>query len=93
MEWAQAMSMVTAEPTCSRPRVGSRRRLIRRTMRGPGTLNGRRERPAFRCCAHDVDGDGLSDVVYGMGHDYGLFWFRQGKSASGEPHLDQGDYR
>ena len=34
--------------------------------------------------ARDVDGDGLSDVVYGMGHDYGLFWFRQGKSASGE---------
>ncbi len=34
--------------------------------------------------ARDVDGDGLSDVVYGMGHDYGLFWFHQGKSASGE---------
>jgi FG-GAP-like repeat/FG-GAP repeat len=34
--------------------------------------------------ARDIDGDGLSDVVYGMGHDYGLFWFRQGKSASGE---------
>ncbi len=34
--------------------------------------------------ARDVDGDGLSDVVFGMGHDYGLFWFRQGKSASGE---------
>ena len=32
----------------------------------------------------DVDGDGLSDVVYGMGHDYGLFWLRQDKSASGE---------
>ncbi len=34
--------------------------------------------------ARDLDGDGLSDVVYGMGHDYGLFWLRQGKSASGE---------
>ena len=34
--------------------------------------------------ARDVDDDGLSDVVYGMGHDYGLFWFRQSKSASGE---------
>ena len=34
--------------------------------------------------ARDVDGDGLSDVVFGMGHDYGLFWFRQAKSASGE---------
>jgi hypothetical protein len=34
--------------------------------------------------ARDVDGDGLSDVVYGMGHDYGLFWLRQTKGASGE---------
>ena len=34
--------------------------------------------------ARDVDGDGLSDLVYGMGHDYGLFWMKQGKSASGE---------
>ena len=34
--------------------------------------------------ARDVDGDGLSDVIYGMGHDRGLFWLRQGKSASGE---------
>jgi hypothetical protein len=34
--------------------------------------------------ARDVDGDGLSDVVYGMGHDYGLFWMRQGKGSGGE---------
>jgi hypothetical protein len=34
--------------------------------------------------ARDVDGDGLSDLVYGVGHDYGLFWMKQGKSASGE---------
>lgn len=34
--------------------------------------------------AHDVNGDGLNDVVYGMGHDYGLFWLEQ--------HLD-GDRR
>jgi hypothetical protein len=33
--------------------------------------------------ARDVDGDGLSDVVYGMGHDYGLFWLRQSKANSG----------
>jgi FG-GAP-like repeat len=33
--------------------------------------------------ARDVDGDGLSDVVYGMGHDYGLFWLRQGKGQKG----------
>jgi hypothetical protein len=34
--------------------------------------------------ARDVDGDGLSDLVYGMGHDYGLFWQKQGKRAGGE---------
>lgn len=34
--------------------------------------------------ARDVDGDGLSDVVYGMGHDYGLYWLHQGKGANGE---------
>lgn len=33
--------------------------------------------------ARDVDGDGLSDVVYGMGHDYGLYWLKQGKAANG----------
>jgi hypothetical protein len=34
--------------------------------------------------ARDVDGDGLSDVIYGMGHDYGLYWLRQGKGTGGE---------
>lgn len=34
--------------------------------------------------ARDVDGDGLSDIVYGMGHDYGLFWLRQNKGTGGE---------
>jgi len=34
--------------------------------------------------ARDVDGDGLSDVVYGMGHDYGLFWLRQDKGPDGK---------
>lgn len=36
---------------------------------------------------HDVDGDGLNDMLYGMGHDYGLYWWRQkaaDKQASGE---------
>ncbi|MHB1556053.1 MAG: FG-GAP repeat domain-containing protein [Isosphaeraceae bacterium] len=34
--------------------------------------------------AKDVDGDGLADIVYGMGHDYGLFWIKQGKGTGGE---------
>ena len=33
--------------------------------------------------ARDIDGDNLSDVVYGMGHSYGLHWLKQKKSADG----------
>ncbi|MEO6807812.1 MAG: VCBS repeat-containing protein [Isosphaeraceae bacterium] len=33
--------------------------------------------------ARDIDGDGLSDVVYGMGHNYGLFWIKQEKGPDG----------
>jgi hypothetical protein len=34
--------------------------------------------------AKDVDGDGLSDVVYGMGHSFGLLWIKQEKGSGGE---------
>lgn len=34
--------------------------------------------------ARDVDGDGLTDAVYGMGHAYGLFWLKQSKGSGGE---------
>jgi hypothetical protein len=34
--------------------------------------------------ARDVDGDGLADLVYGMGHDYGLFGLRQSRGPGGE---------
>ncbi|MBZ0255266.1 VCBS repeat-containing protein [bacterium] len=27
---------------------------------------------------HDVNGDGVNDVVWGFGHDYGVYWFEQG---------------
>ena len=52
--------------------------------RGPGTPNGRLGATGIQILARDVDGDGLSDVVYGMGHDYGLFWLQQAKSSGGE---------
>lgn len=26
---------------------------------------------------HDVNGDGLEDIVWGLGHDYGIFWLEQ----------------
>ncbi len=31
----------------------------------------------------DVDRDGDTDLVYGMGHDYGLFWVEQAKGPDG----------
>jgi hypothetical protein len=34
--------------------------------------------------ARDIDADGLSDLVYGMGHNYGLFWLHQAKNSRGE---------
>lgn len=34
--------------------------------------------------ARDVDGDGLSDLIHGMGHAFGLYWQKQGKGPGGE---------
>jgi hypothetical protein len=32
---------------------------------------------------HDFDGDGDTDVVWGMGHDFGLYWLKQSVDAVG----------
>jgi len=32
----------------------------------------------------DVNGDGLADILYGHGHDYGLWWLEQGKGEGGK---------
>ncbi|HSW47011.1 MAG TPA: VCBS repeat-containing protein [Phycisphaerae bacterium] len=32
---------------------------------------------------HDVDGDGDADLVYGMGHDYGVYWLEQVQDVTG----------
>jgi hypothetical protein len=40
---------------------------------------------------HDVDGDGDADIIWGMAHDYGLYWLEQvlikGQSRSWKRHL------
>ncbi len=33
--------------------------------------------------AHDVNGDGLNDIIWGLGHDYGIYWLEQ-KSENGK---------
>ena len=32
----------------------------------------------------DFDGDGLTDIAYGMGHGRGFYWIKQGKGTGGE---------
>jgi HEAT repeat protein len=32
---------------------------------------------------HDVDADGDSDIIWGLGHDYGMYWFEQ-KNVDGQ---------
>ncbi len=39
----------------------------------------------------DVDGDGLTDVTWGMGHDYGLHWLKQSRDAQGARTWIRGD--
>ena len=33
---------------------------------------------------HDVDRDGDGDVIWGMGHNYGIYWLEQGKGPDGK---------
>ena len=33
---------------------------------------------------HDFDGDGDTDIVWGMGHDFGLHWLKQSTDAAGK---------
>jgi dienelactone hydrolase len=34
---------------------------------------------------HDVDGDGDSDIVWGRGHHFGLYWLENGETGAGRP--------
>lgn len=41
--------------------------------------------------ARDVDADGDTDIVWGMGHAFGLHWLQQSKSADGDRVWTRGD--
>ena len=43
---------------------------------GPGT--------SVPILVHDVNKDGVADLIYGAGHDYGLFWMEQKVGAGGQ---------
>lgn len=50
------------------------------------------ERGGAQIHVHDVDGDGLNDIVTSLnGHGYGLAWFRQSGQANGEPTFERND--
>jgi hypothetical protein len=34
--------------------------------------------------AHDFDGDGDTDIVWGMGHNFGIYWMKQSTDATGK---------
>jgi sugar lactone lactonase YvrE len=40
--------------------------------------------PCANMYAYDVNGDGLNDVLSSSAHDYGVWWFEQGRDASGK---------
>ncbi|QDV38118.1 FG-GAP repeat domain-containing protein [Tautonia plasticadhaerens] len=48
-----------------------------------GGEQGKNTAAGIQILARDVDGDGLSDVVFGMGHDYGLYWLTQQQDDDG----------
>lgn len=39
---------------------------------------------SIQILGHDFDGDGDTDIVWGMGHDFGLHWLKQSKNDAGE---------
>ena len=40
------------------------------------------DRPGIPILVHDVDADGDSDLIWGRGHDYGLYWLEQSRDGS-----------
>lgn len=48
------------------------------------------ENPSVPMLVQDVNGDGLNDIIYGLGHNYGMYWLEQQKNKDKRtwtPHL------
>jgi len=41
--------------------------------------------PCAQMYAHDFNGDGLVDLIASSAHSFGVWWYEQGKDASGNP--------
>lgn len=57
------------------------------TWHAEWTLDGKGQkdlRPGIQILARDLDGDGLPDLVYGMGHNRGIYWVQQQRGANGQ---------
>ena len=39
--------------------------------------------PSVPLIAYDVNGDGLMDIIAGSGHNFGLYWYEQGRDENG----------
>lgn len=40
--------------------------------------------PGIPVLVHDIDRDGDADLIYGIGHNYGLYWLEQERDATGK---------
>ncbi len=42
------------------------------------------------CLVRDMNGDGINDLIWGKGHDYGLFWWEgKGVDVNGQPQWEE----
>lgn len=77
--------VITPAGWWEQPEVGRDKKIPEREWPfHPASLNGGEAGSVADMFAYDVNGDGLSDIISSSAHRYGLWWFEQVRSASGE---------